>query len=154
MSNKDDFILERYKYVLERKHSLNEATFKITAIYQAIIVALGLAQFNVISMLNSKKITLDLAKLSSQCLLFMLAILTALILALLIGGIYSWLKYRADEKELEEKVLGTSREATKFRNILSWYETYIALTVIIVFALSLWAYFEKLVPLLEVLGAR
>nr|AVJ40384.1 hypothetical protein CLM75_24710 [Pseudomonas lurida] len=149
MADKQDFTLERYKYILERKQSLNEATFKIAAIYQVIIVALGLAQFNVIAMTSSKSITLSTAEFASTCLLCMLAILTLLIIALLLGGIFSWLKYRSDERNIEIQIFGKSREPTSISNIFRWYETYIALIVILVFAATFWTYIYRVYPLLK-----
>jgi hypothetical protein len=154
MFNPEPFKLERYKYILARKQSLNEATFKITAIYQVAIAALGLAQYNIIVMLKSDAISFEVASLSSLCLIFMLSILTVLILALLMGGILAWLKYRDDEKEIETEVFGTARTAVKLSSIFSWYETYIAITVLAVFSLSLWAYIERLTPLLILLGSK
>lgn len=153
MANQEIFKLERYKYILARKQSLNEATFKITAIYQVVIAALAISQYNVIVMLKSKSISYDIAQFSSICLFFMLAILTVLIVALLVGGVFAWLKYRRDEQEMEIDVFGISRARVGFFNIFSWYETYIVITVLAVFALGLWAYFERLVPLLLILSA-
>lgn len=154
MYNKENFKLEKYKYVLARKQSLNEATFKITAIYQVAIAALGLAQYNVIAMLKANSITLEVALLSSLCLIVMLAILTVLIVALLIGGILAWLKYRNDESEIERDVFGQSRAPVKLTSSLTWYETYIILTVLLVFSVCLWAYFERLTPLLSLLAGN
>ncbi|WP_236197031.1 hypothetical protein [Pseudomonas glycinae] len=154
MYNQEIFKLEKYKYILARKQSLNEATFKITAIYQVAIAALGLAQYNVIAMLKADSIIFEVAKLFSLCIIVMLSILTVLIVALLVGGILAWLKYRRDESEIEQDVFGTPRLPVKFTSILTWYETYIAITVLVVFSLCLWAYFEKLGPLLSLLAGR
>ncbi len=154
MYNQENFKLEKYKYILARKQSLNEATFKITAIYQVAIAALGLAQYNVMAMLKVSSITLDVASLSSLCLIVMLAILTVLIVALLIGGILAWLKYRYDESEIEREVFGVSRPSVKLASILTWYETYIILTVVLVFFVCLWAYFQRLMPLLSLLADK
>jgi hypothetical protein len=148
MCNQEAFKLEKYKYILARKQSLNEATFKITAIYQVAIAALGLAQYNIIAMLKADSITFEVASLSSLCLILMLTILTILIVALLIGGILAWLKYRRDESDIEQGVFGKSRSPVKLKSIFTWYETYIVITVIMVFSLWLWTYFERLTPLL------
>lgn len=154
MYNQEVFKLEKYKYILARKQSLNEATFKITAIYQVAIAALGLAQYNVIAMLKADSISFEVAKLSSLCLIIMLSILTVLVVALLVGGILAWLKYRRDESEIEQDVFGMPRSPVKFTSILTWYETYIAITVMVVFSLCLWAYLEKLGPLLSLLAGK
>jgi hypothetical protein len=154
MYNQENFKLEKYKYILARKQSLNEATFKITAIYQVAIAALGIAQYNIIVMLKANSITLEVASLSSFCLIVMLAILTTLIMALLIGGILAWLKYRYDESDIERDVFGKSRTPVKLASSFTWYETYILLTVLLVFLVCLWAYFERLTPLLTLLAGE
>lgn len=148
MLNKEAFLIERYKYILSRKQSLNETTFKIAAIYQVIIIALAIAQFNIITMRSARTVTLEEASFFSGSLMVMLTILTFLIISLLLGGIFSWLKYRKEESKIELETFGRSRELTKISNIFRWYETYIALIVIIVQVLISWAYFNILTPML------
>jgi uncharacterized iron-regulated membrane protein len=140
MSDSNNFLLERYKYILARKQALNEATFKIAAIYQAVLLALGLAQFNVIAMLNAKSISLEIAKFASLSIQIMLVTLTVLILSLLVGGILSWLKYRKDEGNIDLAIMGVSRMPVKLSSALRWYETYIAITILVVCILSIWGY--------------
>lgn len=149
MHNDQEFKLERYKYILAQKRSLNSKTFKVVAIYQALIGALGLAQFNVMSMLHKKSISLEIAFFSSQCLLVMLVVLTTFILFLLVGGIFSWLNYRDDEKEIEMEVFGKSRGVLSLKSIFWWYETYIIVIVILMLSLAIWVYINKIFPFLD-----
>ena len=146
--NKNDFLLERYKYVLLRKQHLNEATFKIAAIYQTVLLALGIGQYNVISLWKQKTLNNDLAHLFTNCIFAMLIILTMLILILILGGIFSWLKYKSDESDIEFKVSGTRRPDVTFKSIFRWYETYLALIVIIVLASWIYTYLYHLLPIL------
>lgn len=138
MYDKNSFLLERYKYILTRKQHLNEATFKIAAIYQVILLALAAGQYNVIVQWKAAAITGHIAELFSMCIAVMIFALSALILTLLIGGIASWLKYRRDETNIELAVHGTSRAPVRFASIFRWYETYLGGVVIAVFIG--WAY--------------
>lgn len=148
MINKEKFLIERYKYILSRKQSLNETTFKIAAIYQVIIIALAASQYNVVTLLKSKVLDKNIAIFFSNCLIVMLTILTSLTITLLVGGIFSWLKYRHEESLIESEAFGTSREKPKVFNILRWYETYLVTIVLLIFFLALGAYFKVLYPTL------
>ncbi|ENU4084551.1 hypothetical protein ACFH11_000077 [Enterobacter asburiae] len=146
--NQNDFLLERYKYVLQRKQHLNEATFKIAAIFQTVLLALGIGQYNVVSLWKQKTIDIVLAKLFTNCILAMLIALTGLVITLISGGIVAWLKYRADESDIEFKVSGTRRPEVKLKSVLRWYETYFLLIVVIVLAAWLYTYIYHLKPML------
>ncbi|WP_122318177.1 hypothetical protein [Pseudomonas cichorii] len=129
MYDKNIFLLERYKYILLRKQHLNEATFKIAAIYQVLLLALAAGQYNVITLWRGLTITKELASFFSSCLLAMIIALSTLILTLLIGGVASWLKYRKDESEIEVAVHGKKRSPVTFTSIFRWYETYLGIIV-------------------------
>jgi hypothetical protein len=132
MYDTNAFLLERYKYVLLRKQALNEATFKIAAIYQAVLLALGLGQYNVLVLYQSGALSAVNARLYSNLLLAMLFVLSALVLTLLVGGIFAWINYRNDEAEIELKVAGIKKDRIKMLSIFSWYETYIGAIVLVV----------------------
>lgn len=138
MYDKNAFLLERYKYVLLRKQQLNEATFKITAIYQVLLLALAAGQYNVVTQWKSQAITGQIADTFSKSVMAMVIALSVLIMTLLAGGIFSWLKYRRDESQIELAVHGITRPAVAFKSIFRWYETYLAL--IVVFVLVCWIY--------------
>ena len=130
MSDKIDFILERYKYIMTRKRDLNEASLKITTIYQAAIALLFPGQFNVFSYWKSGLFTKELAISASVGLLILLFAVTVLNVALFIGGIAAWFKYRKDEAAIEREVLGSARKAPSIGSVLTWYETYLVMVVI------------------------
>ncbi|MGF6208812.1 hypothetical protein [Pseudomonas frederiksbergensis] len=146
MDVKDTFALEKYKYVLLRKQALNEATFKIAAIYQALVIGVGVAQYSVLASHQTRTIDDKLALQASICLMIMLMVTTALILSLLIGGIFAWVKYREDESSISEEYLNKARDPIKLRSIFSWYETYLALVVLIVAVLGVLGYTLYLLP--------
>lgn len=132
MYDANAFLLERYKYVLSRKQALNEATFKIAAIYQAVLLALALGQYNVMSLFEAGTTGADNAKLYSGFLLAMLVILSSLVLTLLAGGILAWFNYRQDESDIEYAVSGCAKAKISLLSVFSWYETYIVIIVLVV----------------------
>lgn len=146
MTVADAVLLEKYKYILSRKQALNESTFKIAAIYQALILGVAIAQYNVLVSMQAKAIDFRVSFLSSASLMVALVVITALILSLLIGGVFAWFKYRKDESVIELAVLGTVRAPVRFRSVFSWYETYIALVVLAVGIGGLYVYLAVLFP--------
>jgi hypothetical protein len=146
MSIEETFLLEKYKYILSRKQALNESTFKIAAIYQALILGFAVAQYNVLVAAYAKTISLEVALFSSACLMAMLVAITLLILSLLVGGVFAWLKYRKDESSIECTILGTNRPSVTWKSILSWYETYLALIVLAVGGSGVYVYLYVLFP--------
>lgn len=146
MDTKEAFALEKYKYILLRKQSLNDATFKIATIYQALIIGLGVAQYSVLTSHQAHTIDLKLALQASICLMTMLIVITFLILSLLIGGILAWIKYRKDESSIALEYFEKPREPIKPLSIFSWYETYLALVVLIVAILGTTGYVKLLLP--------
>ncbi|MBD8197605.1 MULTISPECIES: hypothetical protein [Pantoea] len=149
MLNRESFLLERYKYILLRKQTLNEATFKIAAIYQVIIITLAAAQYNIINLLNTYKIDKIKAIFFSNCLMAMLLILTIFTVTLLIGGVFSWLKYRNEESDIEQEAFGLSRKKPKLTNVVRWYETYLVLTILLIFIASSTTYVKIVYPMLN-----
>src|SRR5215218_5749898 len=106
MPDKSDFVLERCKYFLARKHALNEGTFKVVAIYQAVALAIFAGQFGISGQRKGDVIGRDTAIFASYGLLVFFLFASVLTLCLLVGGVAAWLKYRADEAGIEREVIG------------------------------------------------
>ena len=147
MDIKECFALEKYKYVLARKQDLNDATFKIAAMYQALIIGVGVAQYSVLKSFYAQEISSSLAKQASLSLMGMLLLTSLLIISLLVGGVFSWLKYRGDESTLANEFLGKSKDNIKLVSIFSWYETYLVLVVFLVAVVSVIGYWNILFPI-------
>lgn len=151
MSNQSAFQLERYKYILLRKQSLNEATFKIATIYQVIAVGLGIAQYNVFASYQAKTIDKFLLCSATIMLLVFFVMLTLLIFSMLIGGVFAWLKYRREEAELEEKVFNQSSGNVSAKSVFRWYETYLVATVFVLGVIVVLGYLYILLPKISLL---
>lgn len=119
------FLLERYKYILKQKQDLNERTFKISAVYQATIVLVCSAQYKILLDIQKADISYENGKSFSWACFAILCTASAYYLALIIGGLLAWLKYRRDEASIEEKVFGSGRAAPSVRDFMRWYESYL-----------------------------
>ena len=136
----NEFVLERYKYILQQIHAVNENLYRFLAIYQTLVVALvggGLVLF-----VGYRKwgIPTSVARSGIYGLMWLITIIAAFAVLLIIIGILSWLDYRREECELIDAVVRPGfRKPPQPRHFLRWYETYVVLFIIasIVF---LWAY--------------
>ncbi|MFK3681005.1 hypothetical protein [Pseudomonas sp. NPDC088890] len=146
MSLKDDLVLEKYKYVLSQKQALNEATFKIITVYQALVLALFAGQFAVV-MATKDKLPVESGLYASWVLLALFVMISLLVLALLVGGVFSWLSYRQDESELASKykVAVAAKKPVAWADVLRWYETYLVLFVVGFGGLTVYG-FVKYIP--------
>jgi uncharacterized membrane protein len=134
MSADKEFVLERYKYILEQKRFLNKTTFVVISIYQAGLVLILTGYYQALSGGADHKIPSAFACLSSRWVVVLLWVLAAFSISMLIGGLISWFGYRADEAAIEAKYLGGGRARPSFRNLLGWYETYVVLGILLVTA--------------------
>lgn len=146
MDLKNAVILERYKYILARKQSLNEATFKIAAIYQALMLGVAVAQYNVLLSAHEKKISSDLSLFSTYCLVAIFIIISVFVFSLLCGGVFAWLKYKRDEDGVELKVFGVCRPKVRVLSLFTWYETYFALVVFLIGLGGVYMYVRCIIP--------
>lgn len=127
-----EFQLERYKYILQQIHAVNENVYRFLAIYQALATALvsgGLALF-----IGYRKwgLSTSVARSGIIGLLLLLSIAAAFTVMLIIIGIFSWLDYRLEECALTDiAVYPGFRKPPTTRNLFRWYETYIVIFILV-----------------------
>jgi hypothetical protein len=142
------YMLERYKYILEQKRQINGVTFKIAAFFQTVMIVLLGAQFQVIRQVTEGSLNIELARVASWGLFWITFGVSALSLAILAGGIFTWLDYKADEARIEEGTMGEVRTTPTFRSIFRWYETYMIIGIISVVVAYLYAMRKVILPTL------
>ena len=146
----NDFKLERYKYILQQIHSLNENIHKYLTLFQTLTTAIiggGVAVFVSWQQLN---ISADVAKITIQGLLGLLVILTLFVIISIVVGILSWFDYRKEEVELlNEAVRSGFRKSPKASNIWRWYETYIVLFIIVIVIVIYLFVQGQIIPLIK-----
>lgn len=126
----EDFLVEKYKYVLSRKTQLNEVTFKLIALFQVVVFALCFAFYNIYATYKNGVLSKELASLFCTSIIILHIAFSMLIVIMIIGGVFSWLKYRRDENDLIKKVFNEVRDKIAIISIFSWYETYAVLFII------------------------
>jgi H+/Cl- antiporter ClcA len=144
--DKGNVYLERYKYVLKQKQFLNDTTFKITTIYQAGLAVLVAGQYAVVATAKSSpNFDRDVARAGSEILLGLMIVLSVFTLFLLGSGAAAWQSYDKEEKEFEKDVFVREQSEQNIKRVFRWYETYIAVAVIVIlFIYALVVYLEVL----------
>lgn len=147
---KDDFALERYKYILKEIQALNGNLYRYLTLFQVLASAIiggGITLFVGWRELN---IDASAARAGIYGLLGLLVLVAAFIVLSLIIGILSWLDYRREEVELLDREVGKGRrEKPRLRNFWRWYETYVVLFVILTVA-AIYFYTEnQIIPMIK-----
>jgi hypothetical protein len=128
-----EFVIERYKYILQQIHAINENVYRFLALFQTVSTALVTATLALFVGHNKWGIPPDVAHAGVVGLLLLITVSAAFVVLLIIVGIASWIDYRREECELANRFfLSDFRTPPRLRNCLRWYETYIALFIIIV----------------------
>ena len=146
----EDFKLERYKFILQEIHSLNENNHTHLNLFQTLTTAIiggGVAIF-----VSWKNLDIEaaLAIIGIRGLLGLLVILTLFMVFSIIAGIFSWVDYREEEVELLSKAVHPEfRKSPTLKNFWRWQETYLIVFVVIVVAV-IYSYVEnQVIPLIQ-----
>lgn len=146
----NDFKLERYKYILEQIHALNENVHKYLALFQTLATVIIGGGITLFVSWRGLKISADVARTGMQGLLGLLIIIALFVVLSLLGGIFSWLDYRREEVELlNEAVEPGFREPPRAGNFWRWYETYVILFILIIIMLVSIFVETQVVPLIR-----
>jgi uncharacterized membrane protein YidH (DUF202 family) len=127
----DDFALERYKYILNQIHAINENVYRFLAVYQTLAVAIvggGLALF-----VGYRKwqIASSVARTGIAGLMWLVTMVAAFTVLLIVMGVLNWWDYRVEECELTDAAVRPGfRRPPRLKNLFRWYETYIVLFII------------------------
>ncbi|MGH3770161.1 MAG: hypothetical protein ACRDRW_01965 [Pseudonocardiaceae bacterium] len=133
-----EFVMERYKYILQQIHTINENVYKFLALFQTVGTALSTAILGLFVSHDKWGIPRDVAHAGVIGLLLLITASAAFTVLIIIVGVVSWFDYRSEECELSDRFfLPGFRTPPRLRNCLRWYETYITLFIVVVTSL-LW----------------
>jgi hypothetical protein len=133
-----DLEVERYKFILQQLHSINENVYKLLAIYQALAVTLGGAALALMVGYEEWGIRPSVARTGVVGLMTLVSTVALFVVLLIAAGVASWLDYRREECELTDSLVGPGfRQPANPKNFLRWYETYVALFILVT-AISAW----------------
>lgn len=143
MNIENEFIVSRYKYIIEKINKLDEQYRDNTNL--AYKISLSLLTFIILSKLSFSEgkinfLTLELAIKSAA----IIAIIFFVYLTLLsICHLLSWFDFRQEECELFERMnLSELRNKPTWKNIYRWSELYFIVLCITIAAIGLYLFFS------------
>jgi hypothetical protein len=138
-------VVERYKYILQQIHTLNENIYRFFGIFQTLVTAIVTALLVLFVGYSKWGIAPDTARTGVRGLLVLASVTAGFTILLIVVGVLSWLDYRREECELTAEYFQPGfRSSPKLRNFYRWYETYVVIFIIAAIAL-LWVLSEKLI---------
>ena len=124
-------VLERYKYILNQIHVMNENVYRFFAIFQALATAMVTAALGLFVGYSKWGISADTARTGVRGVLVLTTAVAAFTVLMVVVGVLSWLDYRREECELTEKYFVAGfRTRPRLRNFYRWYETYIVVFIV------------------------
>lgn len=129
---RNEIALERYRYILQQIHAINENVYRFLALYQAIATALVGAALALFVGYRKWGIGASAAQGGVIGLLSLTSVVAAFTVLLIVVGAFSWLDYRNEECDIAEQFVGADfRERPRPGNLLRWYETYVVLFIVV-----------------------
>ena len=122
--------VERYKFLQQQLHTVNENVYRFLTIYQTLattLVAGALALW-----VGYRKWGIDpaLARHGVIGVLVLVSVVAVFTVLLIFVGILNWLDYRYEECRLTDEIVYPGfRSPPRTRNLLRWYETWVLLFI-------------------------
>ncbi|MET8454994.1 hypothetical protein [Streptomyces parvulus] len=127
-----EFALERYRYILQQIHAVNENVYRFLAIYQTLATALVGAAVALFVGYRKWEVAPSTARGGVISLLVLATVVAAFTCMLIVVGALAWLDYRNEECDITDEVVGLGfRARPRSGNLLRWYETYVLLFIIV-----------------------
>lgn len=129
---RDQFALERYRYILQQIQAVNENAHRFLAIYQTLATTLVGAALALFVGYRKWGVAPDTARSGVIGLLVLTTMVAAFTATLIVVGALAWLDYRNEECDITDEMVGPSfRKRPRPGNLLRWYETYVLLFIIV-----------------------
>lgn len=128
---RDEFALERYRYILQQIHAVNENAHRFLAIYQTLATTLVGAALGLFVGYRKWEVAPATARGGVIGLLTLTTVVAAFTVTLIVVGALAWLDYRNEECDITDEMVGPGfRKRPRPRNLLRWYETYVLLFIL------------------------
>ncbi|MDW6060808.1 hypothetical protein SAZ11_25835 [Streptomyces sp. FXJ1.4098] len=135
---RNEFALERYRYILQQIHAVNENAHRFLAIYQTLATALVSAALALFVGYRKWEVAPDVARGGVIGLLILTTVVAAFTSTLIVVGAIAWLDYRNEECDITDQIVAPGfRERPNPGNLFRWYETYVLL-FILVSVITMW----------------
>jgi hypothetical protein len=127
-----ELTLERYKYILQQIHTVNENLYRFLALYQTLATALVGAALALFVGYRRWGIAASTARIGVVGLLILTTVVAAFTMTLIAVGAFAWLDYRNEECDLTDQAVRVGfRARPSTRNFFRWYETYVMLFIFV-----------------------
>lgn len=138
-------VVERYKYILQQIHTVNENVYRFLAIFQTLVTAIVTAALGLFVGYRKWNIAPETARTGELGLLILATVIAAFTVLLVVVGVLSWFDYRSEECDLTARYFARDfRSKPKLRNFYRWYETYIVLFIVAV-TILIWILSESFI---------
>jgi hypothetical protein len=135
----NEFALERYRYILQQIHAVNENAHRFLALYQTLATALVGAALALFVGYQKWQVEPAIARGGVIGLLILVTVVAAFTVTLIVVGAIAWIDYRNEECDItDEMVRPGFRRRPRSSNLFRWYETYVSL-FIIVSVITMWS---------------
>jgi amino acid transporter len=129
---RNEFALERYRYILQQIHAVNENAHRFLAIYQTLATTLVGAALALFVGYRKWDVASDTARSGVIGLLVLTTVVAAFTITLIVVGALAWLDYRNEECDITDEMVGPGfRKRPRPGNLLRWYETYVLLFILV-----------------------
>nr|WP_282547626.1 hypothetical protein [Streptomyces rochei] len=135
---RNEFALERYRYLLQQIQTVNENAHRFLAIYQTLATALVTAALALFVGYRKWELAASTARGGVIGLLTLATVVAAFTGTLIVVGALTWLDYRNEECDITDEIVGPGfRTRPRPGNFFRWYETYVVL-FILVSVITMW----------------
>jgi ABC-type uncharacterized transport system permease subunit len=131
-ATRNEFALERYRYILQQIQAVNENAHRFLAIYQTLITSLVGAALALFVGYRKWEIPAEAARSGVIGLLVLATLAAGFTITLIAVGALAWLDYRNEECDITDRIVAPGfRERPQVKNLLRWYETYVLLFILV-----------------------
>ena len=128
-----EFKLERYKYILQQLHSLNENHHKYLTLFQTLSAAVLGAGVALFVAWRELKIEAQTARVGLRGLFGLFVLLVLFLIVSLVVSVVSWIDYRKEEVDLLNAEVGHGfRKLPDIGNFWRWPEFYLLISLVVV----------------------
>ncbi|MEU0603347.1 hypothetical protein ABZ484_34740 [Streptomyces sp. NPDC006393] len=129
---REEFALERYRYILQQIHAVNENAYRFLAIYQTLATALVSAALVLFVGYHKWHLEAATARAGVIGLLALTTVVAAFTGGLIVVGSFAWLDYRNEECDITDEVVAPGfRSRPRPGHLWRWYETYMVLFILV-----------------------
>ncbi|MFF8505066.1 hypothetical protein ACF07L_31070 [Streptomyces anulatus] len=128
---RNEFALERYRYILQQIHTVNENAHRFLAIYQTLATTLVGAALALFVGYRRWGVEPATARGGVIGLLVLATVVAAFTVTQIVVGALAWLDYRNEECDITDEIVAPGfRKRPRPGNLFRWYETYVLLFIL------------------------